>query len=102
MNDHAQAMTLSERADAIEEHMMHELEHFVIKSALFNLADGKVADDTASLMAGNPGQYLLMKEDPRPQPSQAVNHDRVIWHRPIGEARKTSRPKTVCKSNYST
>jgi hypothetical protein len=65
MNDHAQAMTLSERADAIEEHMMHELEHFVIKSALFNLADGKVADDTASLMAGNPGQYLLMKEDPR-------------------------------------
>jgi hypothetical protein len=32
---------------------------------LFNLADGKVADDTASLMAGNPGQYLLMKEDPR-------------------------------------
>ena len=41
MNDHAQAMTLSERADELEEHMMHELEHIVIKSALFNLADGK-------------------------------------------------------------
>jgi hypothetical protein len=26
MNDHAQATTLSERADELEEHMMHELE----------------------------------------------------------------------------
>jgi hypothetical protein len=47
MNDHAPAMTLSERADELEEHMMHELERIVIKSALFNLADGKVTDDTA-------------------------------------------------------
>ena len=65
MNDHAQAMTLSERADELEEHMMHELEHIVIKSALFNLADGEVTDDTASTLARNPGKYLLMKEDPR-------------------------------------
>jgi hypothetical protein len=65
MNDHAQAMTLSERADALEEHMMHELEHIVIKSALFNLADGKLTDDVAAVMARNPGKYLLMKEDPR-------------------------------------
>jgi hypothetical protein len=66
MNDHAQAMTLSERADALEEHMMHELEHIVTKSALFNLADGKVTtDDGSVLMARNPGKYLLMKEDPR-------------------------------------
>ena len=36
MNDHARAMTFSERADELEEHMMHELEHIVIKSALFN------------------------------------------------------------------
>jgi len=65
MDDHAQAMTLSERADALEEHMMHELEHIVIKSALFNLADGKLADDTMALLARNPGKYLLMGEDPR-------------------------------------
>ena len=45
MNDHAQAMTLSERADELEEHMMHELERIVIKSALFNLPHGKVTDD---------------------------------------------------------
>jgi hypothetical protein len=56
MNDHAQAMTLSERADELEEHMMHELEHVVIKSALFNLADGKVTDETASTLARNPGK----------------------------------------------
>src|SRR6266481_6463064 len=66
MNDHAQAMTLSERADALEEHMMHELEHIVTKSVLFNLADGRVTtEDGAVLMAQNPGKYLLMKEDPR-------------------------------------
>jgi len=65
MDEHAQAMTLSERADALEEHMMHELEHIVIKSALFNLADGKLADDTMALLARNPGKYLLMGEDPR-------------------------------------
>jgi hypothetical protein len=65
MNDHAPAMTLSERADELEEHMMHELERIVIKSALFDLADGKVTDDTASTLARNPGRYLVMKEDPR-------------------------------------
>ena len=38
----AAAMTMSERADALEEHKMHELEHIITKSVLFNLADGKV------------------------------------------------------------
>ena len=65
MNDHAQAMTLSERADALEEHMTYELERIVIKSALFDLADGKVTDDSEELLARNPGKYLIMKEDPR-------------------------------------
>ena len=50
MNDHAQAVTLSERADALEEHMMHELERIAIKSALFNLADGKLTDDVAVVL----------------------------------------------------
>jgi len=66
MNDHLKPMTLSERADALEEHMMHELEHIVSKSALFHLADGHVKNDEGgALMARNPGKYLLMKEDPR-------------------------------------
>src|SRR6202161_3288173 len=65
MNDHAQAMTLSARADAIEEHMMHGLERSVVKSVLFNLADGRVNDDTAATLARNPGQYVIMRDDPR-------------------------------------
>jgi hypothetical protein len=66
MNDHAPAMTLTERADALEEHMMHELEYIVSKSALFHLADGHVKNDEGgALMARNPGKYLLMQEDPR-------------------------------------
>jgi hypothetical protein len=65
MDDRAPAKTLSERADAHEEHMMHELEYFVVKSTLFNLADGKLTDDTAEQMARNPGKFLLMRDDPR-------------------------------------
>ena len=62
---HAPA-TLSERADALEEHMMHELEHIVTKSVLFGMADGKVEmEGGAALMAKNPGKYMLMGEDPR-------------------------------------
>jgi len=66
MQAQAEAMTLSERADALEEHMMHELEHIVARSVLFNLAEGKVeADSGPALMARNPGKYMLMGEDPR-------------------------------------
>src|SRR6202162_3160496 len=65
MDDRAPAKTLSERAAAHEEHMMHELEYFVVKSTLFNLADGKLTDDTAEQMARNPGKFLLMRDDPR-------------------------------------
>jgi len=65
MNDHAQALTLSERADALEEHMTLELERIVIKSALFNLADGQTTDESGEVLARNPGKYLIMKEDPR-------------------------------------
>src|SRR6202158_5294362 len=58
--------TLSERADALEEHMMHELEHIVTKSVLFGMADGKVEMVSGpALMAKNPGKYMLMGEDPR-------------------------------------
>jgi len=62
----AAAMTMSERADALEEHKMHELEHIITKSVLFNLADGKVETVSgAALMAQNPGKYMLMGADPR-------------------------------------
>ena len=35
-------MTLSEKADAIEEHMMHELDKIVTKSVFANMTDGRV------------------------------------------------------------
>jgi len=35
-------MTLSEKADAIEEHMMHELDKIVTKSVFANMTDGHV------------------------------------------------------------
>lgn len=59
-------MTVSERADELEEDMMHELERIVTKSTLFHLADGELKSDSSTeLMAKNPGKYFLMGEDPR-------------------------------------
>ena len=60
-------MTLSERADELEEQMMHELnEKIATKSVLFTLADGKVEMESgAALLAKNPGKYFLMGADPR-------------------------------------
>ncbi len=67
MQHHATPMTLSERADELEEHMMNELnERIATKSVLFNMADGKVEMECgAALMAKNPGKYFLMGADPR-------------------------------------
>jgi hypothetical protein len=68
MNDHnaATAMTMDQRADALEEEMTHELERIVTKSVLFNLADGRVEMESGpALMAKNPGKFMLMGEDPR-------------------------------------
>src|ERR1700685_2289548 len=62
----AQAKTATERADALEERMTHELEHIVTKSVLFGMADGKVAiENGAGLLENNPGKFMLMREDPR-------------------------------------
>jgi hypothetical protein len=65
--DHpARPMTVSERADELEEQMMHDLECIVSKSTLFHLADGELKQDSsAELMAKNPGKYFLMGADPR-------------------------------------
>lgn len=62
-------MTLSERADALEEHMMHELERIVTKSVFCNLADGVVGmEGGAMLQQKNPGKYFNMGPDPRLPP----------------------------------
>src|SRR5262249_57699417 len=62
----ASAMTASGRADALKEQMMHELEHIVTKSVLFNLGDGRVEmEGGAALQAKHPGKYMLMGADPR-------------------------------------
>ncbi len=67
MNEHAKPLTLSERADEIEEQMMHELgERIATKSSLFYLADGKVEMPSGpALKAANPDKYFLMGADPR-------------------------------------
>ena len=64
MND---AMTLAQRADALEEKMSRELDHIVIKSRLYSMADGDMspAPNAAALMAQNPNARVLMGDDPR-------------------------------------
>jgi hypothetical protein len=58
--------TLSERADHLEEQMMHDLERVVTKSVLANLMDGRVEmAGGAALQAKYPGKYFNMGEDPR-------------------------------------
>src|SRR5262245_21185891 len=61
------AMTLSERADELEEQMMHELnEKIATKSVLFGMADGKVEIQNGNdMLAKNPGKYFLMGADNR-------------------------------------
>jgi hypothetical protein len=60
-------MTLSERADELEEQMMQELnEKIATKSVLFGMADGKVEIQNGNdLLAKNPGKYFLMGADKR-------------------------------------
>ena len=67
MNGHAQPMTLSGRADELEEKMMHELsERIATRSTLFYLGDGKVEmAQGQALLAANPGKHFLMGADPR-------------------------------------
>ena len=48
MNQHTNPQSISEKADELEEHMMHELERVVSKSTLHYLADGEVKMDTSA------------------------------------------------------
>src|SRR5260221_1211558 len=62
-------MTLSERADHLEEQMMHELDTIITKSVFSNLTDGVVGmEGGAALQAKNPGKYFNMGADPRLPP----------------------------------
>ena len=59
-------LTLSQRADELEERMMHELERVVTKSVFCNLTDGRVEmAGGAALLSKYPGKRFLMSEDPR-------------------------------------
>src|SRR4029079_6651442 len=62
-------MTLSEKADAIEEHMMHELDKIVTRSVFSHLTDGEGArEGGAALQKKYPGKYFNMGPDPRLPP----------------------------------
>ena len=67
MND---TMTLSQRADALEQQMSDELDYIVIKSRLYSLADGDMSPppNAGALMAKNPKLRVLMGDDPRLPP----------------------------------
>ena len=58
-------MTLSERADHLEEQMMHELDQVVTKSVFSHLTDGQVEmEGGAALQAKYPGKYFNMGAGP--------------------------------------
>ena len=62
----AKNISLNERADALERKMSDELDVLLSKSALFNMADGKLgASNAGSDLATRHGKYYLMADDPR-------------------------------------
>src|SRR5580765_1323774 len=69
MNEHTHPLSMSERADELEEEKMHEMERIITKSTIAHLMDGKVEMVSGpALMAANPGKYMLMGNDPRLPP----------------------------------
>jgi hypothetical protein len=69
MTEHAHAMSMSERADELEEEKIHEMERILSRSTFAYLADGKREMDVgADLLKKNPGQHFLMGADPRLPP----------------------------------
>ena len=64
MND---TMTLSQRADALEQQMSDELDYIVVKSRLYSMAEGDMgpAPNAGAIMAQNPKARVLMGDDPR-------------------------------------
>jgi hypothetical protein len=64
MND---AMSLSQRADALEHKMSQELDYILIKSRLYSMAEADMgpAPNAGAIMAQNPNARVLMGDDPR-------------------------------------
>ena len=62
-------ISLSERADHLEEQMMHELDKIVTKSVFSHLTDGHVdMEGGEALRKKYPGKYMNMGPDPRLPP----------------------------------
>src|SRR6267142_4659071 len=62
----AEKTSLNARADALERKMSDDLDVLLSKSALFNMADGKLgASNAGSDLAARHGKYYLMADDPR-------------------------------------
>ena len=60
------ALSISERADALEHEKMRELDVIATKSRLFTLGDSNPPSTAGlPLLAQNPGKHLLMGHDPR-------------------------------------
>ena len=61
------AMTLPQRADALEAKMAQELDYIVVKSRLHMLAEGDLGSppNAGALMKANPNARVLMGDDPR-------------------------------------
>ena len=69
MYDDAHPLSMSERADELEEEKMHEMERIITRSTIAHLMDGEVKMDTGPEMkAKHPGKYFLMGDDPRLPP----------------------------------
>ncbi|MBV9829378.1 MAG: hypothetical protein JO001_27485 [Alphaproteobacteria bacterium] len=60
-------MSLSQRADALEENMARQLDYIVIKSRLYTLADGDMSPppNAGELMKKHPNAHVIMGDDPR-------------------------------------
>jgi hypothetical protein len=63
----AENISLDERADALERKMSDELDVLISKSALFNMADGKLGASGmgSERTSKDDGKYYLMDDDPR-------------------------------------
>ncbi|MBM4296478.1 MAG: hypothetical protein FJ143_01925 [Deltaproteobacteria bacterium] len=62
----ANNISLNDRADALERKMSDELDVLISKSALFNMAGGKLGASSMGSDAGpTRGKYQLMDDDPR-------------------------------------
>src|SRR5262249_34398466 len=69
MNEHPHSLSMSERADRLEEEKMHDMERIITRSTLAHLMDGNVKMDTSEDMrARYPGKFFLMADDPRLPP----------------------------------